>query len=148
MPAPLFCTVYPTWRACSHPTGHSSHRTHLTNAKDIKYLGLSQNFEPYVFVPHVARISVEIFQIWYAVANTSWPRLLRDPISASFIKFWDAILLLITGKPGFVPYPLPNQFKSLWMSPTSSCARALFPLWDSCILSVSVDWMLNRSSHD
>lgn len=76
----------------------------FTYANDVKALGLGQSFQ-LVFVPHAGGIRVEIFQVWYLVANTWWSRL-RDPIR--ILKVWHKIPLLITGEPAFLPFLLPS----------------------------------------
>lgn len=53
----------------------------------------------------------------------------------SFPQVSLTISLLITGQPGFVPFPLPSSFKVLSSSPSGSWARALLRLWDRYILS-------------
>lgn len=125
-----FCPAYVSWRACNFPTGHCSPRTHPAR------FPLSQWYQ----------ISGTESKLWAPLVCSSccvhWCRNISGVVLCSqhhmeqmevahecFLKFWHAIPLIITGEPGIFLFPLSSQFKALSMSPTGSCARALFPLW-------------------
>lgn len=125
LPHHLFCPVHlspkePIQQDTS-VTGFT--RTGFTSVSDIKSLGLGQSFEVILFVLHAVCISVETFQVWYFLDDTSGSRL-RYPISAHSLKRCHFILLLIIGKPGIFPFPVPSSVKELCYS----CAGTLFLL--------------------
>lgn len=123
-PLPLFFPAHrPGDQMIKWSSGHSSHRTHPTRFH-LYHCCQTSGTWPKPQAPLVVCINVKTFQGWYFVATTSWS-ILRGPVSGCYLKFWHSITLLITGEPGFIPFPLLSWFMALLRCPSSSCARSL-----------------------
>lgn len=71
-----------------------------------------------------------------SVLSTSWNEL-QDLTSTSSLECWCGTPTLILSKPNFIPFPLQISFKALSMSPSNSCAKILFPVWERIITKAS-----------
>lgn len=114
-------------------------------ASDIKSLGLGQSLP--VFVPHAVCISVEIFQAWYSVANTSWSRL-RDPTSPQLLQVFgtpsqcSSLASLVFSLSSF--HACLKLFQQDLLTPV---LELFFPSEKGASQQVTVDQVLKRSSH-
>lgn len=67
--------------------------------------GLGQGFELLLLVPHAVCIGTETLQVWFIVADTLCGRS-KNLTGTQSLRFGWAIPLIISGKPGFVPFPI------------------------------------------